>query len=100
MLQVSVTGRHFEVTEAIRQHAEEKIAKLTNHFDRLNKADLVLALDSDQTVAELTVTAPRGNRLFAQAKDRDLYAAVDGVIHRMVRQIDKMKERMQDHRPA
>lgn len=98
MLQVSVTGRHFDVTDAIRDHAEEKIGKLRNHFDRLHAADLVLELEHERIRAELTVTAPHSKPLFAKADDRDLYAAVDAVVHRMERQIDRLKDRRRDHR--
>jgi len=98
VVQVTVTGRHFEVTDAIRQYAERKVARLDEHFDRLQKADLVLAWTKEQVEAELTVPVPRGQVLVARADARDLYAAIDTVTHRMERQIDRLKGRFRAHR--
>ena len=98
VIQVMVTGRHFEITDAIRRYAEEKIARLDKHFDRLQKADLVLAWENEQVGAELTVPAPRGQVLVARADHRDLYAAIDQVVHRMERQIDRYKGRLTKRR--
>ena len=52
----------------------------------------------ERVKAELTIPAPRGKVLVARSNDQDLYAAVDQVAHRMERQIDRLKERLQDHR--
>ena len=98
MLSVSVTGRHFEVTEAVRKHVEEKLVRLSRHFDRLTKGEMVLAMESGEIHAELSVLAPRGNQLFAKAVNKDVLVAVDEVMHRLERQIDKFKERLEDHR--
>ena len=34
-MQLSISGHHLDITEAIRQHSEEKLAKIKNHFDHL-----------------------------------------------------------------
>ena len=98
VIQVTVTGRHFEITDAIRGYVERKIGSLDRHFGRLQKADLVLAWENERVHVELTVSAPRGNVLVARTSGRDLYAGVDTVAHRMERQIGRLKERLQERR--
>ena len=34
-MRIEVVGRHMAITDAIRQHAEEKAEKLTRFFDRI-----------------------------------------------------------------
>jgi len=98
VIQVKVTGRHFDITDAIRQYVEKKIGHLDKHFPRLQKADLVLARENEEVRAELTVPASRGHVLVARAATRDLYTSVDTVAHRMERQVDRLKERLREHR--
>jgi ribosomal subunit interface protein len=98
VITVNVTGRHFEVTAAIREHVEAKLSRLDKHLGRLTKAEMVLDMSNGLARAELTVPAPRGNTLFAKADDKDVLAAIDEVVHRMERQIDRLKDRLRDHR--
>jgi putative sigma-54 modulation protein len=46
--------------------------------------------------AEATVRLSRG-KLFADARENDVYAAVDGLIDKLSRQVTKHKEKLTDH---
>ena len=43
-MQVIISGHHLEVTDALRAHTEEKVAKLARHFDKVID-ELVSKLD-------------------------------------------------------
>ena len=44
-MQVSVTGRHVEVTEAMKQHVEDKIGKVKRHFDHVTDVHVILTVE-------------------------------------------------------
>ena len=96
-MQVSVTGHHFDVTPALRAYVEEKIGRLERHFDHMTNVHVILSVEKERRRAEATVSVTRGN-LFADTEHDDMYAAIDGLIDKLDRQLKKHKEKLTDHR--
>ena len=96
-MQVSVTGRHVEVTEAMKQHVEDKIAKIKRHFDHVTNVHVILTVEKLEQKAEATVQIS-GAKLFADDVQEDMYAAIDNMVDKLDRQIIKHKEKIQSHR--
>jgi len=96
-MQVSVTGRHVEVTEAMKQHVEDKISKLKRHFDHVTDIHVILTVEKLEQKAEATVQIS-GAKLFADDVKEDMYAAIDNMVDKLDRQIIKHKEKVQSHR--
>ena len=96
-MQVSVTGRHVEVTEAMKQHVEDKIAKIKRHFDHVTDVHVILTVEKLEQKAEATVQIS-GAKLFADDVQADMYAAIDNMVDKLDRQIIKHKEKIQSHR--
>ncbi len=96
-MQVSVTGRHVEVTESLRNHVEEKIAKIKRHFDNVTDIHVILTVEKLEQKAEATVHI-RGAKLFADDVQEDMYQAIDNMVDKLDRQIIKHKEKTGSHR--
>ncbi|SMG65297.1 ribosomal subunit interface protein [methanotrophic bacterial endosymbiont of Bathymodiolus sp.] len=96
-MQVSVTGRHVEVTEAMKQHVEDKIGKVKRHFDHVTDVHVILTVEKLEQKAEATVQIS-GAKLFADDVQEDMYAAIDNMVDKLDRQIIKHKEKVQSHR--
>ena len=50
-MQVTVTGRHFEITDALRQHIEGKIRKLDRYLDGITDVYVVLSVEKHRHIA-------------------------------------------------
>jgi len=96
-MQVSITGHHVEVTEAMKQHVEEKISKIKRHFDNVTDIHVILTVEKLEQKAEATVQIS-GAKLFADDVQEDMYAAIDNMVDKLDRQIIKHKEKTQSHR--
>lgn len=96
-MQVSVTGRHVEVTEAMKQHVDDKINKIKRHFDHVNDVHVILTVEKLEQKAEATVQIS-GAKLFADDVQEDMYVAIDNMVDKLDRQIIKHKEKIQSHR--
>ncbi len=96
-MQVSVTGRHVEVTEAMKQHVEDKISKIKRHFDHVTDVHVILTVEKLEQKAEATVQIS-GAKLFADDVQEDMYAAIDNMVDKLDRQIIKHKEKIQSRR--
>lgn len=94
-MQINITGHQLQVTEALKSYINEKFSRLERHFDRVINVHVVLEVEKLAQKAEATVQV-NGASLFAEDTQEDLYAAIDGLIDKLDRQIVKHKEKQQN----
>jgi putative sigma-54 modulation protein len=95
-MQITVSGRQIDVTESLRDYASEKIGRVERHFDNLTTMNVVLRVEKERHVAEVTLHA-KGATLAASAEAADMYAAIDDLADKLDRQVLKHKEKISDH---
>ncbi|OAI10536.1 hypothetical protein A1359_16635 [Methylomonas lenta] len=96
-MQVSITGHHVEVTEALKAHVEDKFSKLKRHFDNVVDVHVILTVEKLEQKAEATVQIS-GAKLYADDTQADMYVAIDNMIDKLDRQVVKYKEKSQERR--
>ena len=101
---LTINSRDLEVTPAMRMHVENGMEKVRKHFDHVINATVFFMIDNAtekalRHTAELTIHL-KGKELFAEAHNEDLYHAIDAVVSKLERQVEKHKEKMQDHHHA
>ena len=89
-MNISVTFRHMEASEAIKKYASDKVAKLQKFLRQPMTAKVTLSLDKLRHVAETQVSSG-GAHLEAKEASDDLYASIDKVIDKLERQIRAAK---------
>lgn len=95
-MNITLTGRHLEITPAMRSHAEEKAQKLSKYYDLIQKIEVVLEGSSGgdrRRKVEFIVNAEHNNRFVATAEGDDLYGCIDQVCHKLERQLTDHKDR-------
>jgi putative sigma-54 modulation protein len=103
-MKIQVKGRHVVVTDALREHAEEKLSRLhrylqERHIDEVTRVELELWVEknrsiADSQVAEATIFT-RGPVIRARESSHDMYAAIDLVTEKLERQAKKYRDRVQ-----
>jgi putative sigma-54 modulation protein len=97
-MRIEVVGRNLEVTDAIRQHAEEKAGKLPKYYDGVQQVTFRISrLDHQhhgRFGVELQVDVEKHDDFVSHAEDEDLYAAIDAAVNKGVRQLSDFKERL------
>ena len=96
-MQINLTGHHVEITDALRQYVTNTIERLERHFDYVTNVHVVLSVEKLQHKAEATMHMS-GADVFADSVDEDMYAAIDGLVDKLDRQVKKHKEKLKDHR--
>src|SRR5262249_48367715 len=96
--EITVTGRHPSITQAMRTYAQEKITKMTRIFERLMSARVTLEIEGVEHRAEASVHGPRGAVLVAHAAANDMFRALDQLEDRLERQLRKLKTRIDNRR--
>ena len=90
-------GRNLEITDAIRDYVEKKLARLDRYQDGELMAKVVLSLAGSPHVekksrAEIQVDLP-GGLVRVEEEDADLYAAIDRAVDRLETQVKRFRER-------
>ena len=95
-MQINLTGHHIEVTDSLRDYVNEKMAKLERHFDQVSNIHVILEVEGGRHKAEATVHMS-GHDVFANCTAEDMYAAIDGLVDKLDRQVKKYKEKITNH---
>jgi len=90
-VKVSVTFRHTQPTDALKDYAQEKIHRFGKYFSRPLEAHVVLAVESKECqIAEVELHT-HGTIIHGKEQTLDLYSAIDLVMDKIERQIKKRK---------
>ena len=95
-MQLSVSGHHVDVTDSLRGYVESKIERLERHFDLVSDVHCILTVEKLRHKAEAKVSV-NGGTIFAKTTEEDMYAAIDGLVDKLDRQVRRHKEKMVDH---
>jgi putative sigma-54 modulation protein len=86
-MNISITFRHVEATEALKGYAHDKVAKLQKFLRRPMEARVTLSIEKHEQLAEVRLSS--GSEHFeAHEASEDLYAAIDKVVDKLERQIN------------
>jgi len=93
-MNIAITFRQLEASEAVKQYANEKVAKLQKFLRKPLSAQVTLSLDKLHHVADVHIHA--GSEHFhGSERSEDMYASIDKVIDKLDRQIRASKGALQ-----
>src|SRR5262245_12421891 len=97
-MNLQLTGHHVDITPAIRQYVVSKLERINRHFDHVIDVNVVMTVEKLDQRIEANVHLS-GKDIHVQAHDGDMYAAIDGLIDKLDRQVIRHKERFQPRKP-
>lgn len=96
---VTVTGKHLEITDAIRAHVEDKASKLPRYLDAVMQVSVIIeSVATSLFAVEVIVSVQRREDVVAREQGADLYACIDLAMHKVERQLHKIKEKQRDNK--
>lgn len=95
-MRIETHGQQLEVTAALREYVETRLARLERHYEQPFEIRVLLSVDKPNHCAEATVTV-RGQTMHADAKAHDMYAAIDALADKLDRLLMKHKSKQVDH---
>jgi putative sigma-54 modulation protein len=97
-MQVSVVGRHIEVTEALKQYATEKFGRLEKYLPGTMQAVITLSVvKKGHHIAEAAIKS-NGVLIQASEETEEMYAALDLLIEKIERRVRRYKEKLVNHK--
>jgi len=91
-----MTGRHVELTDALKDYTTEKLQHLKHSFDHVVDVHVVLSVEKFRQRCEVNIQA---NRITIHGSDEteDMYASIDGVVDKLNRQLKRYRAKMRKH---
>lgn len=96
-MKLSIAGLHVDTGDNLKTHIEDKLSQLEAIFSQIHEADVSLKKDAHKFVAEVTLFTS-GLNMRAVGEGSDLYQASDDAYHKLQKQVEKYKGRMNKHR--
>ena len=95
-MRLQVKGRNVEVSDSIREYAEQKLRKLERQLHDLTRVELELAVERNPSiaanqVAEATVFT-KGPVLRARESSADMKASIDELTEKLLRQVEHYRD--------
>lgn len=95
-MELSVQGHNLEITTRLRNYVEKKTARLDRYMPNLNTITVDLTTENtrsavERQVAQITIRDDRGTILRAEERNSDIFAAIDAVIDKLYRQIERYR---------
>lgn len=95
----TITGKHVEITDAIRSHAEEKATKLPKYYNSINQVEVIIdSGDGSDAIVEVIARAEHSNVFIAKESGQDTYACIDLAVHKLERQLRRKKKKQRNNK--
>ncbi len=97
----TISGKHIEITEAIKKHAEEKTSKLPKYYNSINQVEVII--DGGQgggSSVEIIARAEHSKIFVGTETGEDAYRCIDMAVHKLERQLRRAKSKERDNKHA
>lgn len=96
-MRIIITGRHVEITAALRRYIESRMQRLERYGMKLGDVQVVLAVEKYRHTAEVVFNL-NGVVIQSKTSTTEMYASIDQLLDKVSRQILKRKGKLVDHK--
>ena len=97
-MRIKVSGRHTEITDALKGYATEKVSKLDRFYDRVQSIEVVFGEEGAKHSCELIATADHHTTFIAKETHEDVFASLDAAVKDVERQLNRHKEKFRNRK--
>jgi len=98
-LLITISGKHIEITDSIKKHAEEKVSKLPKYYNSINQVEVIIdGGKGSSTSVEIIARAERSKVFVGTETGEDAYKCIDMAVHKLERQLRRTKSKERDNK--
>ncbi len=94
---ISITGRHVSITEAMKDYALEKISKIEKFSQRIIDVNIIMDIQKGGEHRVDIIMKVDNIKIKSHACTNEMYASIDIAVGKLERQLLRYKDRIQDH---
>jgi putative sigma-54 modulation protein len=96
-LRFTISGKHIDITEAIKTYAERKTAKFPRYYDSINRVEVIVEGNEGGNISVEVIASAEHNKIFiAKEIGQSAYECIDLAAHKLQRQLRRMKTKERD----
>ncbi len=99
-MQVSITCRHGQIRQDLRDYITQKSEKLLRYLDTVSEIDVTLEFEGARVDVEMLVEIEGYHSIVTHVEGEDSRVTFDKALHKMEHQVHKYKEKHRDRRHA
>lgn len=96
----TISGKHIEITEALRKHAEDKTSKLSRYYNSINQVEVIIDGNhgGSNINVEIIARAEHSKVFVGTETGEDAYSCIDIAAHKLERQLRRVKSKERDNK--
>jgi putative sigma-54 modulation protein len=95
----TITGKHIEITEAIKTHAEEKTSKLPKYYNSINQVEVIIDGGQGSNMSVEVIARAEHSKVFVGTEmGENCYRCIDMAVHKIERQLRRFKSKERDNK--
>ncbi len=95
----TITGKHIDITEAVRKHAEEKTSKLPKYYNSINQVEVIIdGSHGGNTSVEIIARGEHSKVFIVTETGEDAYRCIDVAVRKLERQLRRKKGRERNNK--
>jgi putative sigma-54 modulation protein len=94
-MQISVTFRQIEPSEALKNYVTDRLKKFKRYLDGPVEAHVVLGLEKFRHLADVTIDS-NGRIIKGREENADMYAAIDLVMDKIDMQLKRVRDKLRE----
>lgn len=94
-MNIIVSGRNIEVTEALKRSVDEKLSKYEKYFKSDIEVHATLSVQKNRQIFEVTIPLKDDVIIRVEEASEDMYASIDLAVDKLARQIQKHKTKLE-----
>lgn len=98
MMRITVTGRHMDVSDSLREYATQKSEKLEKFYNRVQSCEVLFVPEAGNHVCEIIAKADHHMTFVAKESREDPYASLDATVKDLERQLTRHKEKFRNRK--
>ena len=94
---VTITGRHVEITDPLRDHVNERLGHACKLLDKISSAHVTVSVEKSRHLVEISIHS-HGTTLHAKEETHDMYSSIDQAVDKIETQAKRLKEKIKDRK--
>lgn len=96
---ITISGKHIEITESLKKHAEDKASKLPRYYNSISEIEIIIdGNEGGGASVEVIARAEHSRAFIGTETGEDAYRCIDMAIHKLERQLRRAKSKERDNK--
>jgi putative sigma-54 modulation protein len=97
----TISGKHIEITKAVKKYAEEKTSKLPKYYSSINQVEVIIDGEPNSKMSVEVIAKGEHSKIFVVSETGgDIYRCIDAAVRKLERQLSRKKGKERDNKHA